>query len=236
MSQLQERLRQETQQVRRDLESAHQRSSQQMQSRLAQLETSCGELGDSNFKNQAALRDLKSKLAGAEEVRPPIAAPPAAILTCYARKKKKSVLRMTQECRRLEQQVGSLRRDKDSADAELHAKERLAEQLRARVAALEQEVQDKEWKMSRTQEALTAAQQQQVGGGPPSPPPLLGRRRAASRRPLFVLQGSLKKSADGKEAQLRQLEAQVEFLAADVKKVGDDLRCEEALESRCPLT
>lgn len=232
MSQLQERLRQETQQVRRDLESAHQRSSQQMQSRLAQLETSCGELGDSNFKNQAALRDLKSKLAGAEEVRPPIAAAPAAILTCYARKKKKSVLRMTQECRRLEQQVGSLRRDKDSADAELHAKERLAEQLRARVAALEQEVQDKEWKMSRTQEALTAAQQQQVGGGP-SP---LGRRRAASRRPLFVLQGSLKKSADGKEAQLRQLEAQVEFLAADVKKVGDDLRCEEALESRCPLT
>lgn len=141
---------------------------------------------------------------------------------------------MTQECRRLEQQVGSLRRDKDSADAELHAKERLAEQLRARVAALEQEVQDKEWKMSRTQEALTAAQQQQVGGGPPAPP--LGCRQAASRRPLFVLQGSLKKSADGKEAQLRQLEAQVEFLAADVKKVGDDLRCEEALESRCPLT
>ncbi|XP_019727373.1 spindle assembly abnormal protein 6 homolog [Hippocampus comes] len=167
-AELQERLRQETQQVRRDLESAHQRSSQQMQSRLAQLETSCGELGDRNFKNEAALRDLKSKLAGAEE-----------------------------ECRRLEQQVGSLRRDKDSADAELHAKERLAEQLRARMAALQQEVEDKEWKMSRTQEALTAAQQQQ---------------------------GSLRKSADGKEAQLRQLEAQVEFLEADVKKGNEIIK------------
>ncbi|XP_051928919.1 spindle assembly abnormal protein 6 homolog [Hippocampus zosterae] len=167
-AELQERLRQEKEQVRRDLESAHQRDSQQMQSRLAQLETSCGELADKNFKNEAALRDLKSKLAGAEE-----------------------------ECRRSEQRVGSLRRDKDSADGELRAKERLAEQLRARVAALEQEVQDKEWKMSRAQEALTAAQQQQ---------------------------GSLRKSVDGKEAQLRQFEAQVEVLAADVKKANEIIR------------
>ncbi|XP_051929389.1 spindle assembly abnormal protein 6 homolog isoform X4 [Hippocampus zosterae] len=160
-AELQERLRQETQQVCRDLESAHQRSSQQMQSRLAQLETSCAELGDRNFKNEAALRDLKSKLAGAEEER-----------------------------QRLEQRVGS-------ADAELHAKERLAEQLRARVAALEQEVQDKEWKMSLTQEALMATQQQQ---------------------------GYLRKSVDDKEVQLRQFEAQVEVLAADVKKGNEIIR------------
>ncbi|XP_051929388.1 spindle assembly abnormal protein 6 homolog isoform X3 [Hippocampus zosterae] len=181
-AELQERLRQETQQVCRDLESAHQRSSQQMQSRLAQLETSCAELGDRNFKNEAALRDLKSKLAGAEEER-----------------------------QRLEQRVGS-------ADAELHAKERLAEQLRARVAALEQEVQDKEWKMSLTQEALMATQQQQVCGGP------LGCWRAASRHPLFILQGYLRKSVDDKEVQLRQFEAQVEVLAADVKKGNEIIR------------
>ncbi|XP_051929387.1 spindle assembly abnormal protein 6 homolog isoform X2 [Hippocampus zosterae] len=190
-AELQERLRQETQQVCRDLESAHQRSSQQMQSRLAQLETSCAELGDRNFKNEAALRDLKSKLAGAEEVRLPVAAP--GLLDGYMPAPEtaaKSVLRVTQERQRLEQRVGS-------ADAELHAKERLAEQLRARVAALEQEVQDKEWKMSLTQEALMATQQQQ---------------------------GYLRKSVDDKEVQLRQFEAQVEVLAADVKKGNEIIR------------
>ncbi|XP_061153849.1 trafficking protein particle complex subunit 8-like [Syngnathus typhle] len=68
MSQLQERQQQQTQTHCQELERAHQRDSQQMQSRLVQLETSCGELSDTDYQNQAALRDLKAKLVAAEKV------------------------------------------------------------------------------------------------------------------------------------------------------------------------
>ncbi|XP_061154104.1 spindle assembly abnormal protein 6 homolog [Syngnathus typhle] len=68
---LQERQQQQTQKHCQDLERAHQRDSQQMQSRLVQLETSCGELSDRDYQNQAALRDLKAKLVAAKEVRLP---------------------------------------------------------------------------------------------------------------------------------------------------------------------
>ncbi|XP_077389713.1 spindle assembly abnormal protein 6 homolog isoform X2 [Festucalex cinctus] len=163
-----ERLRQQMQQLRQDVESAHQRSSQQMQNRLAQLETSCAELSDSNYKHEAAVRELTSKLASAEE-----------------------------ECQRANQQVASLRRENATLDAALHDKQRLAKQLQARVVALEQEAKDLEHNMSRTQEALKAAQQQK---------------------------DSIKENADGKDAQLRQLRGEVEFLSADVQKGNDIIR------------
>lgn len=66
--QLQDRLQQQSEQLRQDLESAHRRSSQQLQSRLAELEASCKELTERKYKNEAAVRDLKIKLVGAEEV------------------------------------------------------------------------------------------------------------------------------------------------------------------------
>lgn len=66
--QLQGRLQQQSEQLRQDLESAHRRSSQQLQSRLAELEASCKELTERKYKNEAAVRDLKIKLVGAEEV------------------------------------------------------------------------------------------------------------------------------------------------------------------------
>nr|XP_057929336.1 spindle assembly abnormal protein 6 homolog isoform X2 [Doryrhamphus excisus] len=109
VSELESRLQQETQKLRHDLESAHLESSQHLQT----------------------IRDLKAKLAGAEE-----------------------------ECQRSKQQVGSLRRENNSLDTALHEKERLTNQLQMRVAVLEQEVKDKDQLMSRTREVLEATQQQ----------------------------------------------------------------------------
>lgn len=66
--QLQSRLQQQTEQLRQDLESAHKKSSQQLHSRLTELEASCKELTERKYKNESVIRDLKIKLVGAEEV------------------------------------------------------------------------------------------------------------------------------------------------------------------------
>lgn len=66
--QLHSRLQQQSEQLRHELESAHKRSSQQLQSRLTELEASCRELTERKYKNESVVRDLKIKLVGAEEV------------------------------------------------------------------------------------------------------------------------------------------------------------------------
>ncbi|XP_061152401.1 spindle assembly abnormal protein 6 homolog [Syngnathus typhle] len=165
---LQERQQQQTQKHCQDLERAHQRDSQQMQSRLVQLETSCGELSDRDYQNQAALRDLKAKLVAAEK-----------------------------ECQRFQQQVASMRRQRDSAETALHANERLGQQLQTRVGTLEQEAKDREQNASRTREALKAAQQEKE---------------------------TLEEDARSKEAKLRKLDAQVEILSADLKKANEIIK------------
>uniref|UniRef100_H3CEB7 Spindle assembly abnormal protein 6 homolog n=1 Tax=Tetraodon nigroviridis TaxID=99883 RepID=H3CEB7_TETNG len=128
---LQARLQQQSEQLRQDLEGAHRRSSQQLHSRLTELEASCKDLTERRYKNESVIRDLKMKLVGAEE-----------------------------EGQRLKQQLLSLRRENGTLDAEVHEKERLVNQLQMKVAVLEQEVTDKEQLMRRTREVLEAAQQQ----------------------------------------------------------------------------
>ncbi|XP_030228932.1 spindle assembly abnormal protein 6 homolog isoform X1 [Gadus morhua] len=128
---IQGRLQQQTEQIRQELEGSHQRSSQQLQSRLAELEASTRELTERRYKNESALRDLMIKLASAEE-----------------------------ESQRAKQQVTSLRRENGTLDTELHDKERSLGQLQTRLAVLEQEVKDKEQLMGRTREVLEATQQQ----------------------------------------------------------------------------
>nr|XP_033477058.1 spindle assembly abnormal protein 6 homolog isoform X1 [Epinephelus lanceolatus] len=128
---LQGRLQQQTEQLRHELESAHKKSSQQLQSRLTELEASSRELTERKYKNESVIRDLKIKLVGAEE-----------------------------ECQRLKQQVLSLRRENSTLDTEVHDKERLVSQLQMRVAVVEQESKDKDQLMRRTKEVLEATQQQ----------------------------------------------------------------------------
>uniref|UniRef100_H2ST93 Spindle assembly abnormal protein 6 homolog n=1 Tax=Takifugu rubripes TaxID=31033 RepID=H2ST93_TAKRU len=130
-SELQSRLQQQNEQLRHELENAHRKSSQQLQSRLTEAESSCRELTERKYKNESVIRDLKIKLVGAEE-----------------------------ECQRVKQQLLSLRRENGTLDTEVHEKERLVNQLQMKVAVLEQEVKDKEQLMRRTKEVLEAAQQQ----------------------------------------------------------------------------
>lgn len=66
--QLQSRLQQQTEQLRQELESEHKKNSQQLHSRMAELEASCRELTERKYKNESVIRDLKIKLVGAEEV------------------------------------------------------------------------------------------------------------------------------------------------------------------------
>ncbi|XP_012697393.2 spindle assembly abnormal protein 6 homolog [Clupea harengus] len=129
----QTRLQQQNEQLRRELEGTHQRSTDQLQGRLAELEASNRELTDRKYRNEATIRDLKAKLAGVEE-----------------------------ECQRAKQQVASLRRENGALDQECHDKERQLNQLHTRVAVLEQEVKDKEQLLGRTREVLDATQQQKT--------------------------------------------------------------------------
>ncbi|XP_022625463.1 spindle assembly abnormal protein 6 homolog [Seriola dumerili] len=128
---LQGRLQLQTEQLRQDLESSHKKSSQELHSRLTELEASCRELTERKYKNESVIRDLKIKLVGAEE-----------------------------ECQRSKQQVLSLRRENSTLDTEVHEKERVVSQLQMRVAVLEQEIKDKDQLMRRTKEVLEATQQQ----------------------------------------------------------------------------
>ncbi|XP_029356524.1 spindle assembly abnormal protein 6 homolog [Echeneis naucrates] len=128
---LQSRLQQQTEQLRQDLETAHKKSSQELQSRLTGLEASCRELTERKYKNESVIRDLKMKLVAAEE-----------------------------DCQHSKQQVVSLRRENSTLDTEVHEKERLVSQLQMRVAVLEQEIKDKDQLMRHTKEALEATQQQ----------------------------------------------------------------------------
>ncbi|XP_051763860.1 spindle assembly abnormal protein 6 homolog isoform X1 [Ctenopharyngodon idella] len=127
----QSRLQQQNEQLRQELESSHHRSTQQLQTKVSELETANRELIDKKYKSDSTIRDLKAKLASLEE-----------------------------ECQRSKQQVLSLRRENSSLDTECHEKERLVNQLQTRVAVLEQEIKDKDQLVLRTKEVLEATQQQ----------------------------------------------------------------------------
>uniref|UniRef100_A0A9J8CBI1 Spindle assembly abnormal protein 6 homolog n=1 Tax=Cyprinus carpio carpio TaxID=630221 RepID=A0A9J8CBI1_CYPCA len=130
---IQARLQQQNEQLRQELESSHHRSTQQLQSKVSELETANRELIDKKYKSDSTIRDLKAKLASLEE-----------------------------ECQRSKQQVLSLRRENSTLDTECHEKERLVNQLQTRVAVFEQEIKDKEQLVLRTKEVLEATQQQKV--------------------------------------------------------------------------
>ncbi|XP_045906043.1 spindle assembly abnormal protein 6 homolog [Micropterus dolomieu] len=130
-AELQSRLQQQAEKLRQELEREHKQSSQQLHSRLTELEASCRELTERKYKNESVIRDLKIKLVGTEE-----------------------------ECQRSKQQVLSLRRENSTLDTEVHEKERLVSQLQMRVAVLEQEIKDKDQLMRRTKEVLEATQEQ----------------------------------------------------------------------------
>ncbi|XP_031470543.1 spindle assembly abnormal protein 6 homolog isoform X1 [Phasianus colchicus] len=131
--QAQTQYQQQHEQQKKELESLHQRSIQQLQNRLSELEVINKDLTERRYKGDSAVRELKAKLSGIED-----------------------------ECQRAKQEVVSLRRENTTLDAECHEKEKLINQLQTRVAVLEQEIKDKDQLVIRTKEVLDATQEQKV--------------------------------------------------------------------------
>uniref|UniRef100_G3UQJ2 Uncharacterized protein n=1 Tax=Meleagris gallopavo TaxID=9103 RepID=G3UQJ2_MELGA len=131
--QAQTQYQQQHEQQKKELESLHQRSIQQLQNRLSELEVINKDLTERRYKGDSAVRELKAKLSGVED-----------------------------ECQRAKQEVVSLRRENTTLDAECHEKEKLINQLQTRVAVLEQEIKDKDQLVIRTKEVLDATQEQKV--------------------------------------------------------------------------
>ncbi|NXF97043.1 SAS6 protein, partial [Eubucco bourcierii] len=131
--QAQAQYQQQHEQQKKELENLHQKSIQQLQNRLSELEVINKELTERRYKGDSTVRELKAKLSGLED-----------------------------ECQRAKQEVLSLRRENTTLDAECHEKEKLINQLQTRVAVLEQEIKDKDQLVVRTKEVLDATQEQKA--------------------------------------------------------------------------
>ncbi|NWI67074.1 SAS6 protein, partial [Todus mexicanus] len=131
--QAQAQYQQQHEQQKKELENLHQKSIQQLQNRLSELEVLNKDLTERRYKGDSTVRELKGKLAGIED-----------------------------ECQRAKQEVLSLRRENTALDAECHEKEKLVNQLQTRVAVLEQEIKDKDQLVTRTKEVLDATQEQKA--------------------------------------------------------------------------
>ncbi|NXX43690.1 SAS6 protein, partial [Tricholaema leucomelas] len=131
--QAQAQCQQQHEQQKKELENLHQKSIQQLQNRLSELEVINKDLTERRYKGDSTVRELKAKLSGLED-----------------------------ECQRAKQEVLSLRRENTTLDAECHEKEKLINQLQTRVAVMEQEIKDKDQLVFRTKEVLDATQEQKA--------------------------------------------------------------------------
>uniref|UniRef100_A0A8C5RSB7 Spindle assembly abnormal protein 6 homolog n=1 Tax=Laticauda laticaudata TaxID=8630 RepID=A0A8C5RSB7_LATLA len=131
--QAQAHYQQQNDQQKRDMENLHQKTVQQLQNRLKELELANKDLTERRYKGDSTVRELKAKLSSAED-----------------------------ECQRMKQEVLSLRRENTTLDAECHEKEKQVNQLQMRVAVLEQEIKDKDQLVARTKEVLEATQEQKA--------------------------------------------------------------------------
>nr|XP_020644306.1 spindle assembly abnormal protein 6 homolog isoform X3 [Pogona vitticeps] len=131
--QTQAQYQQQYEQQKKDLESLHQKTVQQLQNRLKDLEIANKDLLERRYKGDSTVRELKSKLSGIED-----------------------------ECQRAKQEVQSLRRENSTLDAECHEKDKEVNQLQMRVAVLEQEIKDKDQLINTTKEVLDRTQEQKA--------------------------------------------------------------------------
>ncbi|XP_063284487.1 spindle assembly abnormal protein 6 homolog [Pelobates fuscus] len=124
---------QQHEQQKNELENSFQRNTQQMQSRLTELEISNKEQLEKRFKAEATIRELRAKNQGLEE-----------------------------ESQRSQQKIVSLQRENSTLDTECHEKEKEVNRLQTRLAVLEQELRDKEQLVLRSNEVLKATQEQKA--------------------------------------------------------------------------
>uniref|UniRef100_A0A8C9S9P8 Spindle assembly abnormal protein 6 homolog n=1 Tax=Scleropages formosus TaxID=113540 RepID=A0A8C9S9P8_SCLFO len=130
---IQTKLQQQNDQLRKELESTHLKNMQHFQGRIAELETFNRDLTEKKMEADCSNRDLKAKLVALEE-----------------------------ECQRAKQQMTSLRREKGTLNQECLEKERQVNQLQTRVAILERDVKDKDQLVLSTKEVLEGTQEQKA--------------------------------------------------------------------------
>lgn len=115
---------------RRALEQSHIKSVQQFEGQRYELENINKDLTERRYKNEASIRDLKSKLSSLED-----------------------------ENVHMKQDIQSLRKQNASLDADYHEQEKIVNQLRMRVAVLEQELKDKEQVLTKSSDLLGSEQE-----------------------------------------------------------------------------
>lgn len=71
LSQAQTQYQQQHEQQKKELENLHQKSIQQLQNRLSELEVINKDLTERRYKGDSTVRELKAKLSGLEDVRFP---------------------------------------------------------------------------------------------------------------------------------------------------------------------
>ncbi|MBN3315209.1 SAS6 protein, partial [Atractosteus spatula] len=128
--QIQSHCQQQHEHQKREMELAHKRAVQHLESRTAELECINKELMEKKYKSESAVRELRAKLANLED-----------------------------DYQRSKQELISLRRENSTLDTECHEKEKLLNHLRTRTAVLEQEIKDKEQVVTRTTDIFEAAQE-----------------------------------------------------------------------------
>ncbi|XP_073499145.1 spindle assembly abnormal protein 6 homolog isoform X2 [Phyllobates terribilis] len=126
-------LLQQCEQQKKDFESSLQKTTQQMQSRLAELDQSNKDLLEKRYKAESTVREIRAKYQSLEE-----------------------------ELQRTQQKVTSFGRENSALDAECHDKEKEINRLQTRLAVLEQELKDKDQLVLRSNEILAATQEQKA--------------------------------------------------------------------------
>ncbi|XP_075689459.1 spindle assembly abnormal protein 6 homolog [Rhinoderma darwinii] len=126
-------LQQHCEHQRKEFESLLHKNTQQMQSRLDDLEQSNKDLLERRYKAESTVRELRAKYQSLEE-----------------------------ELQRAQQKVTSLGRENSALDVECHDKEKELNRLQTRLAVLEQELKDKDQLVLRSNEILAATQEQKT--------------------------------------------------------------------------
>ncbi len=115
---------------RKELEVSYLKASKQTEARLAELELANKDLMEKKYKHESQLQELRLKHTS-----------------------------LSDEYASLKQELLNTRKQNSSMDSELHSSEKLTNQLRTRIAVLEQELKDKVEGVGKAQEMVAGEQE-----------------------------------------------------------------------------
>ncbi|XP_039273507.1 spindle assembly abnormal protein 6 homolog [Styela clava] len=126
---IQSEMQQRHDRERKEMETSYQKTVRQLEKRLSDVENINKELTDRRYRAEATIREQKARLTGTDD-----------------------------ELRRCRNELQQSRRENNALDAERHNQDKNLQQLKTRVAVIEQELLDKEQLMSRITSSLETSQ------------------------------------------------------------------------------